>query len=276
MSDDDATLERAEKREAKARALVNSVKGQRKLLTTINFFVSAKQQPDACSYVESVGRVAFDDIIELRLMFLPEHRNGIAGAIRGLTELQHECGCSSAWQRPTHAPLVESSKKMEPTAINSSIRFKGSVEYLWMQWLTAKNSNVLARLAELAQRADEVGQQALQFLVTCRDVPEVARLLERLRDGLLREATPMGAAVSEYVPTSAIAGLQRHLADDPITRQVVVWVGWLQGELAVSTRAGLHPAGVPTRWDGINVRCIAASAQELVALARARSMSEDP
>ena len=276
---DDALLERAEKREAQARSLVDSTKGQRKLFLIIQFFIQAKHQQDVSAYTLAEGRATFDDILALKLMYLPEHRNGTAGAIRGLGQLLESRGfgalAQSSWIRPTHLPLVASSLKMEPPPVNSSIRFTSNVEYLWMQWLTAASSGVLLRLSELAQRNDVVGQQALQFLTTSREHPEVARLLSRLRAVTVRDATPVGSPPT-FVPTMAISGLRKRIISDHVARQQVVWVGWLNDAIAVSTRTGLHPVGVPDNWEGYRVVCQQASALELTAIERARVLNEAP
>ncbi len=276
---EEAQLVKAERKEALARALVETPAGQRRLMSVIQFFALAHKQPTErfCVYCSGVGKVAMEALTELRVMHLPEHRNGVAGALRGLTQLAERRGCPiSGWMPALHQPLLDSSRKMEPSAIDSSITLPGSVDYLWMQWLVNRDASLITRIGALARRMDVVGQQAIRILLTHGHVPEVVKVLELMREQTMREATPSGAPTG-YVPTVSIHALRRHITADPLARQLVVWIGWEPGKaIVLSTRDGLLPAGIPELWDGHAVKAQQATPQELEAGAKARALAEEP
>jgi hypothetical protein len=276
---EEAKLVKAERKEALARSVVETPAGQRRLVGIIQFFTQAHRQPHErfCVYCSGVGSVALAAIVELHVMHLPEHRNGVAGAIRGLIQLAERRGCPIfGWLPSVYQPLIDSSRKMEPSPIDSSITLPGNVDYLWMQWLVCRDPAIITRLGVLARRTDAVGQQALQVFFINGQMPEVVKALQQMHEQTLREATPSGTPTS-YVPTVSIHALRRHITADPMARQLVVWIGWDPGKaIVLSTRDGLLPAGIPATWDGHKVQTRQATDQELEAAAKARELAEEP
>lgn len=272
-------LVKAEKRETKAREGVQTPAGQRRLVGILQFFTLAHRQPidRFCAYCASVGPITLAAIDEMKLMYLPEHRNGVAGAIRGLIELASARSCPLEWVPAEQQSLLDASRRLEPAAVDAAVTHPGHVDYLWMQWMVGRKSSVLERVGNIATRRDPVGEQALSVIVANAHTPEVTKALEHLRRRVVRQATPIGIP-HEYTPTTSIKTLRQAIQNEPLARQLVVWVGWLpeRRKIVIATRDGERPAGVPEKWDDIDVVARKALPYEVDAEAKARMIYEEP
>ncbi len=217
----DVDLRRAEKREGVIRARLAKIGGitGSTMRAVSRFF---------CRYAETPRPDLFpfvlDKIQHLQIMALPEHRNGVGGAIAAVVSLHPEH--QDAW-RKAHTRLIESAERLSPPYIDEEVSRAGQTEYIWMLWLVTRDQSALQRIIRLAHRHDSVGEAALSLLHVHAMMPEVASVLVETLTARQARAMPHFQVPATDVPIEDIRSLKDAIVT-PTTQQVVL-VGWLMG-----------------------------------------------
>lgn len=221
---------------------------------------------------------AFDMLMQriqaLNLLYRPEHRHGISGAIAGIISLhpQLEAGWRKAWQRPFI--VIDECK---PPESDADIRRPPEVDYLWMYAVTCGDEYTSDRVVRIAMRQDAVGDAGV-FLIR-------HNLTHPLLIGsMARQAMRTTTALSRTpkLPQESIASLSLFASQVPPSHGEVLYVAWLppekdaSGALVIRTPDGNPPIGFPSEWDGLPIVAQAATAEELVKWRKLLSQREAP
>ncbi len=278
--DPDRELRRAEKREQDIRAALAKVGGVTGpvMSAILRFFGRYAENPRPELFLQVIQSVA-----NLQLMALPEHRNGLAGAIAAVVMLHPEH--QDAWRQgkvglimdgpvDAHtcsrlAKVIEAAEAIAPPLSDEEVTKPGHIEYLWMTWIVAREEAVLQRVIRMAHRHDAVGESALQLLHAHGTMPEVQNQLMQVLQARLR-GIPHYKGAPPNVPVEDVRALQAMLVAQAAEqvgtgtgtgagarggpahpRKHLVLIGWLPGETGgflVVTTDGKKPAGYVETW----------------------------
>jgi hypothetical protein len=289
-TDEEARLRRAERREAVARANLQSAGPADRVLKLLDHFTRAGRlvsDTARAGHRERFGW-ALDTIVELELMLLPEHRAGVAGAVVALLHQYYpdvdrpddfmpvdKAEIEKVFIGP-RAKLVDACVRMTPPPRDAEISRPNQVEWLWMAWATNKAAPLLSRIASLAHRRDEVGEMAILLLSTNAGIPEVQHVLQRLRQD---QGGITNMASGQQAIRNDVSSLRLLLTADPLWRRQILFVAWIPGDdqgFVVVTRDGITPPNCPTLWRQRPVKVRAPLPAELAKHEAMRSMAEDP
>ncbi len=293
----EADLRKAEKREADIRVALAEAGGVSgpTMRAISRYFGRYSARP----YPELFMQV-LEHVQRLQIMALPEHRNGVGGAIAAVVSLHPEY--QDAW-RATYPKLIESADRLSPPIIDEEISRPGQTEYLWMLWVVTRDQSALQRIVRLAHRHDSVGEAALTILHAHATMPEVqAVLLQTLAARQARMIPHFALASSTDVPIEDIRSLKDMVTMHVANLKKVVLVGWLVGlpeapkpkrrrgtkpQLEASANAstggflmvtidGATPQGCPPSWKGKPVVVRKAKPEEMRAHRAMRDAAEAP
>jgi hypothetical protein len=191
-----------------------------------SFFSSYKETPRP----ELFGKVC-TTIIDMNLMYLPEHRFGIAGGVAAVVSLHPDL--APEW-RKAYPALLASAERLALPLEDASILTIGQVEYLWLWWLVTRDEHCMTRLIRLSHRHGDVGNMAQALLLTHSNIPRVREVLET--EGKSWNQSPIEAMDVEV----------QHLAQALAGIPGVLCVGRQEdGMLVAVTADGSRPAACP-------------------------------
>lgn len=282
----DQALQRADKREAEARArLEDPAKGQQ-LDRLLQFFCEAHLADP--KEVEQLLPSFLQDVLDLQLMYLSEHRAGVAGGIVGILHLLYpdldrpddylpvdKLGITALAQG-SHLPLIQSAIRLTPSARNEDITMPVQVEFLWMAWAVLQRPAILARLSTLALRQNAVGDAAYLCLYNNASHPEVQATLLRL---LTERQQAIIAGNVNQKQRMDVGALRLLISADPVWKRQLISVGWYphedKGQFVVVTVDGGRPPCCPTEWRGSPVIVRKPTKAEIELDAKLRKSRED-
>ncbi len=261
----DLELRRAEKREGLIRAALAKAGGVASptMQAISRFFCRYAELPRPDLFLDTLAHIQ-----RLQIMSLPEHRNGVGGAIAAVVSLHPEY--QDEW-RGKHKALIDSAERLAPPFVDEEISRPGQTEYIWMLWVVTRDAAALQRIVRLAHRLDSVGEAALSVLHRHAAYPEVSAILfqtlaaRQARAVPRQQASPMSAAVL------AVRELRAHLTEAAGGRdRNLVLVAWLKaeskplkklkkgevppvGSFVIATITGAIPMACPTQWKGYPV-----------------------
>lgn len=287
----EADMSRIDAREARLRKALDNAGGETgEIMTTlVRYFTSYATTPRPDLMLD-----ALDWIQTLNLMALPEHRYGIAGAIRGVMDLVppvlvpdapdgDEIELSTpagpppeplfikAW-RAGYPKILESVDRLVPPEHDIGITRTGHIDYMGMRWMVARSPLFLDRIIRLSHRDDDVGEAAAVFLDVYASMNEVQEA--RLRAAGIHIPTAeqqraAGAMAAEGMTRAIqVDGLVRYLTATPSEREHMVYVGWVPGTpsaFVIATTDGQPPKHTPERWHDQAVSVRTATEAELSA-----------
>lgn len=265
----DAMDLRAREYEQEIRAAVEAVGGigGPRLAWLPAYFASYRLDPDPGRFIEALGVIE-----EFKLMALPEHRHGLAGAVVGV--LFKHAEQSDGWRASKHRSVIATAERITIPLVDQDIANPLMVDYLWMFWMTTGDTGTLKRIVRLALQPGQVGEQAAVLLAAHAMLPEVAVQLDQLAaSGCAIGGTPVPlpsayTTVRKDIPHAEVKSLYAHLIAIPGTRQRLVLVAWLPGTLEVPqgflavTRDGHRFNGLPLEWEGYPVHVRRATVDE--------------
>jgi hypothetical protein len=213
----------------------------------------------------------------LHLMALPEHRHGVAGAIvaimaglskreaaayRGLDEHGEPAAAQSTARAP-FKPLVDSAHKLAIPVDDVLDMRPGHIDFLWTQWLVARDDQLLNRLVRLTTSHPnaEVRQEGGMLLRAHVHMTPVADRLRAVQALLI----PDQARIPPNVPKAEVDELGKLLVKGAglATILLVGWKGGEDGGFFVVTPDGEKPANCPEKWHQRPVVVRKATEQEL-------------
>lgn len=263
----EADMSRIDAREARLRLALDKHGGETgEIMTTlVRYFTTYATTPRPDLMLD-----ALDWIQTLNLMALPEHRYGIAGAIRGAMDLvpilpQPE-GEETALTTPDDVPagpppepldiqawrrgfpkILESVDRLVPPPHDVAINRTGHIDYMGMRWLVARNPLFIDRILRLTHRDDDVGEAAIIFLDTYNTMSEVQDARMRaagIRVPTVAEHKAAQAATAEGMARAMqVDELVRYLTVTPSEREHMVYVGWVPAGITPSDRMPVFASG---------------------------------
>lgn len=290
-------LRKAEKREAAIRVALAADGGVTgpTMRAISRFFGHYSARPHPELFLDVLGHVG-----RLQIMALPEHRNGVGGAIAAVVSLHPEY--QDAW-RAAQPRLIESAERLSPPIIDEEISRPGQTEYLWMLWIVTRDRNALQRIIRLAHRHDSVGEAALSLLHAHATMPEVQASLIQTLAARQARMIPHFAVATTDVPIEDIRSLRDAVTAHVPNLKKVVLVGWLAGMpeapkpkrrgkakpqpesgadvvrtggFLIVTVDGGSPPGCPISWNGKPVIVRKAKPEEMRAHRAMRDAAEEP
>lgn len=247
----DVDLKKAERREAEARRRLNAAGGisGKHMLALGRYFALYASKPRPDLFLDALARID-----ELGLMLLPEHRDGISGAVASVFSLHPER--QDAWRleltrKINLGRILETAERLTPPLSDAAISRAGCVDYLWMSWLVTRDLPALRRVLSLAHRHDPVGEAAHALVLLNAEMPEVNGALAEMLQRRQQSALPHRIAVPVEVPVEDVTALRLAITVDPEQTRKIVYVGWVTGETGgfiVVTLDGSRPAGCPEHW----------------------------
>jgi hypothetical protein len=162
---------RAEEREQQIRDRLNRAggfaSGAMKLLDS--FFSTYQENPRP----ELFGRIC-STIIDMNLMYLPEHRFGLAGGLAAVVALNPDL--APGWKKD-HYALITSAEKLMPPIVDTGAFTTGHVEYLWVWWLVMRDEATLTRIIRLSHRPGSAGSMAQALMINHVNIPRIQEVL---------------------------------------------------------------------------------------------------
>lgn len=276
---EETDLRRAERREAEARTHFEACGGPggEVMQALSRFFALYAHKPRPDLFIDTLARID-----ELRIMQLPEHRYGVAGAIAAIFSLhpEHQDGWRAEVQkRPQLSKILASAERLAPPLTDETIKSPGAVDYLWMNWLITRDNAALRRVFKLAHRLDPVGEAALAMLHLHAEMPEVQVELMGTLQKRQQSALPYATTIPQNVPVQDVTALRQLVASTALAIRQVVLVGWLPGDdggFLVVTVDGRRPSNCPTQWRQRPVKVRKANPEELRAHQELLARAEDP
>ncbi len=224
---EETDLIKAERRETAARANLAILGGARNptMQAIMRYFSTYAMNPRPDLFLN-----VLQSIHDLNLMILPEHRNGVAGAVSAVYSLHPEH--HDAWKGATFvlARILSAADRLTPPIMDEEIARPGQVDFLWMVWAVTRDGASLQRVLNLAHRVDSVGDAALTLLHAHAHLPDIQGVLGQALEKRQMKAMPhyQGVVRIDGVPTEDVHDLTALLAADPIKAKRIVLVGWLK------------------------------------------------
>lgn len=225
---------------------------------------------------------ALTTITELELMMLPEHRYGLAGALVGVSSLHPEH--KDSWK--AHSPkLFAAAERLVPSDEAEAQLSGGHIEFLWMNWMTTGDPQLLRRIFKEAHKGGEAGERATIIVASHAELPEVQG--ELLRSAAAGRAVasapvalpPQGTVERKDVPQAEVTALNCHVTALPNGMQRVILVGWTPaqgGTFMIITPDGQDAPDFPKKWAGKPVVVTKADAQQLAIHQQILKRMEEP
>jgi hypothetical protein len=275
----DADLKKAERREAEARALLHRAGGLtgKPMLAIDRYFAQYASKPRPDLFLDVIARID-----ELGLMLLPEHRDGISGALASVFSLHPER--QDAWrlalaQKPSLGKILDTAERLTPPMNDAAISRPGCIDYLWMSWIITRDLAALKRVLSLAHRHDPVGDAAHALILMHAELPEVSGALVETLQRRQASALPYRSAAPPEVPVDDVTALRLMLTMDPAQMKKILLVGWVTGDAGgflVVTTDGSKPRGCPETWRQRPVKVRKAKPEELKVHQGMLDAAEDP
>jgi hypothetical protein len=206
---------------------------------------------------------ALETIQRLRLLALPEHKFGVAGAVMAACERHPE---HAEALRGSYRALLSTIERAAPHLPRGDVSSPDEVEYLWMYWMVTGTPSILSRISGLIDRCDAVGKHAAGYLVAHSYLPEVAAEIQRLdsRNSMMY-GVPVPGQSRTGIPAKQVHELVLALMALPGGRQRAVQVGWITAldSYEIFTRDGQTWPHAPAVWEGKPVLVQRASAEQL-------------
>ena len=297
----EADMSRIDAREARLRKALIDAGGEagEPMTTLVHFFTTYHDKPRPDLMLD-----ALDWVLALNLMALPEHRYGIAGAIRGVMDLvppvlvpdpADDIALSTPDDAPAGPPpeppfirawrehypkILESVDRLVPPEHDVAINRTGHIDYMGMRWMVAREAQQLARVIRLSHRDDEVGEAAAVFLDQFGSMNVVQEARFRAAGIHIPTAESQAAAAREMERAQQVDDLVRYLTATPSEREHMIYVGWVPdktgGAFTIATVDGQPPKHLPGEWNGRSILVRKATGAELAANRRLAAEKDAP
>ena len=197
-------------------------------------------------------------IIDLNLMFLPEHRFGLAGGLSAVMALHPDM--APRW-KAAYSILLVSADRLMPPIVDTGASTTGHVEYLWVWWLVTRDEATLTRIIRMSHQSGSVGNMAQALMINHVNIP-------RIQEVIATEGKAWQAFYNQEVIDVEVHQVAAMFVGNPN----VFCVGrHPDGSLAMVTLDGSRPEGCP---EGIT--CRAPTFEERQVYDQIQEESEDP